>query len=192
MAPLAAAAADQLFVRESWPWTLLREAAFHSRGLNKGDFGRERITLELKRALKRDDTGPIAIWTLIQMGYGPQPVAKVGHRRLHDGTFEREVAMLTTQDTGMLKVLKFVVPLVKSYPEEDTAWTCSLAGEQLTAALRTMANMLRRLDATSDEALRSSLRDLLTGEFRDLVAQDLRRTSAEPQVADEPTARQRR
>ncbi|WP_425396111.1 hypothetical protein [Aeoliella sp.] len=176
MVPVGAASADYLFVRETWPWTIMRERAIRCA---KIDSDLKAVEVEFRRALARDDVGPLACWTLRCLGYVKDDASiQWGLRKLSDGSFEREVEMLTTPDTGMMKVLKQVVPLVQSLPEQDTMWLCNLAGDELSGELHLACHLLRQLDATSDEALQTSLAELLRGEIRTIVEADLQNAAA--------------
>lgn len=177
----AARKADQLFERETWPWTVAREFGLYW-SLDKPDH-RQRYVLwwELFRAGQRDDSGPLYAWVLVSGMEGETAgVAEWGLRKLDDGSFEREVDMLTTPDTGMMKLLAKVVPVVQSLPEEDTRWLCELAGKEMAPTLEEIARLLRQLDASSDEALQASLRQLLEGEIRERVEADLRAAASAP------------
>jgi hypothetical protein len=173
MLPYTVPAADQLFVRESWPWTVHREVIFYM--ASKGD-AEERVATakEIARARSRDDTGPIFYWTNLALRWGYAADAANGLTKFTDGSFTREVEMLTTPDTGMIKLLATVVPVVQSLPEEDTNWLCGLAGDDVASKLEEVTRLLRKLDASSDEALQASLRELLEGEIRERVEADLR------------------
>jgi hypothetical protein len=173
---------DCLFERETWPWTFVREL-----GLNRGELLAKERSLwkqELVRALCRDDTGPIAYDALLQLEVVDRDGAEAGLEKFDDGSFEREVEMLTTPDTGMMKLLAKVVPVVQGLPEEDTNWLCRLAGDDVAPKLEEVTRLLRKLDASSDEALQQSLRGLLEGEIRERVEADLRAAAGAPDAAE--------
>ncbi|WP_442483424.1 hypothetical protein [Aeoliella sp. SH292] len=175
-----AACSDLLFERGTWPWTLFREVNFIARGLSKDEEGKARYREELARTLSRDDAGPVAFWAYFHASFLNAEGAEMGVDRLDDGSFEREVEMLTTPDTGIMKLLAKVVPVVQSLPEEDTNWLCGLAGDDMAPKLEEVSRLLRKLDASSHEALQQSLRALLEGEIRERVEADLRAAASAP------------
>ncbi len=175
---------DYLFVRETWPWTLSREAAClfgkqspESRGLRQ---------LELDRVRGRSDTGPICHWVLGKVGQTDRYAARHALGQLEDGTLDREIEMLTTPGTGLWETLGWLVPLAHSTTDEELDKLLSTITDAFDEPVIQAAQLLRRLDATSDETLRDSLGTMLRADLRPLVEADLRKLAAGRGKADRP------
>jgi hypothetical protein len=166
---------DGLFERDTWPWTVARELGFYWSIEEPDKRDLYRLWIEVHRVYWRDDSGPLLAWALTNTSETPrQDIANWGLYKFTDGGFEREVAMLTTPDTGMMKLLAKVVPVVQSLPEDDARWLCGLTGEGWAPTLEELTRLARKLDATSDESLQTSLKAMLEGEIRDRAEADLR------------------
>jgi hypothetical protein len=144
-------AVNDLFPRNSWPWTTAREAVFVASGIGKY------TGLELKRIYESDQVGPIGYLTIADLlAYIKSPhsaaLAQRGLGRLSTVDFRKDVALLLEGDSALARCVKRAARAVRDLPEPDVEALAVVLPLNARAFLFNASKLLRERPADPVES----------------------------------------
>lgn len=179
---LVARAADHVFPRDSWAWTLWRESALVVTGQG------QHAGTELNKLMRDERCGPSTYWLLAELlksiGRPVEPIAQHGLRKFNRLAFIREWETALGRD--LHPSVAAALTALRSLEEDDIAKLIAL-GDGAEAGWVRIAGQLR--DATQSRADYTTA-DLLDGiwstELRDRLEQRLRQLATPNRVSKKP------
>jgi len=133
---------NDLFPRESWPWTTAREAVFVASGMG------QYTGLELGRIYQSDQVGPIGYLTIADLlAYIRSPqssrLAQRGLERLSNEDFRKDVELLLRGNSALASCFKRAAMAVRDLTEADVEALAAALPPAGQAFLRNASGLLR-------------------------------------------------
>ncbi len=171
-------AAEALFPRRSWPWTLARETAFFVHGK------RTHTGSEMGNLLVSDEIGPLgclAIGRVLAFAHadGARLFAtkgKVGE--LTTAEFRKDTRLLTQGDALLARATRRMADILRDAGPAEIDAVAEILPAEVASWLRQSATALRLgADQAAEDILRDSLDDLWLGVLKDWTRRELDKLS---------------
>ncbi len=149
MLPLA----DELFARQSWAWTLLRQTGFALTGHS------ENLEAELGRLSVSPDTGPLANLTTAELlSYSSPPLSKYfanrGLKALSATAFDKDIQSMLAPNTGAAQIIAIITKNIQNLSDADID---TLKTSLPPAASKPLLVAIQELQAHKDSPVEASL-----------------------------------
>ncbi len=169
---------NDLFPRESWPWTTAREAVFVVSGIG------QYTGLELKRIYESNQVGPIGYLTIADLltrikSPHSATLAQRGLERLSAADFRKDAGLLLQGNSALAHCVKRAAMAVRDLPERDVEALAAVLPPKTRAFLRNASKLLRErpddpvedvLPAAFDAYWETSLRAQVETKLQQLAA----------------------
>ncbi len=177
---LAAQAADRVFPRDSWAWTLWRETSLVLAGLG------QHAGTELNRLMADDRCGPSSYWMLaelLQMVDKPVgPIAQQGLRKFNEEAFVREWE--SALGTDLKPVIARTLASLRSLSDEDVAALTTLVDGPQPEWIRIASQFRDATQPHAGEVTTDLLHGIWSTDLRGRLEQRLRQLAAPARVAE--------
>lgn len=180
--------ADEVFPRGSWPWTLCRESSFYhfSDGVvdKDDDVWAAAGGRELKRWIKKSESGPVSTWMLLKCLRGLYSddrfsfIAAIGSKDYSNEAFLKDVHLLTRGDHGLAVACRAMAEQCGSFSEEEAEeLQIYMPAEAHNALKRLVARRKAKPEEPPGDAIEAVLLEYWHDGLKDFVESELRAMS---------------
>lgn len=177
---LVAQAADHVFPRDSWAWTMWRESSLVVAGLS------QHTGTELNKIMSDARCGPSSYWLLAELLNSIQqpvgPIAQQGLRRFNREAFIREWE--TALGSELHPSVAATLEALRSLSDDDVAALTALADGPKREWIRIAGQMRTATEPRPDHTTADLLEGIWSTELRDRLEQRLRQLAAPPRVSE--------
>ncbi len=177
---LVAQAADHVFPRDSWAWTMWRESSLVVAGLGR------HTGSELNKIMSDARCGPSSYWLLAELlNLIHQPVGPIAQQGLRK--FDRQ-AFIREWETALGRELHPSVPAtlaaLRSLSDDDVANLMALVDGPKREWIRIAGQLRTATEPRADHTTADLLDGIWSTELRDRLEQRLRQLAAPPRVSE--------